>query len=480
MDSWRRHGSFRQRARNSERTTRMLQGHTKQRVAVQTHQAIRDFEDNLRLLQDSADVDDIPLDADPRRRWYHSNSTNRLAVADNGSDSSSVKHRLHRSQSDALVLRNSAANSGPLERQETLHAQRPPSPLHVYDYGGITVRPRSSMNQLRNKMMEPARPKYRQETCGHYFPGPDCRQGPYGQSMQDPILMPPRHWLPSDAPPDRWRGDSGDLRPFTAEGLERSGRPTSPIASPQLSKAEVRHTRTHAGRAKHIEEVLGKRREDTFLEHVRFEQGVYDGRWRDPMLGSMGLPMPLQKDDPACSQHAAWAATLHRQYENDQFDLSSQILHNLEEALQSSRGKLSHLFAYVNQGVPGVLEPAEFLEGLIRLGIVEPGDLTEKDIIEFLSNVDPDFDGRVNLVSLGKTLSGVRAFRNNRLRELEESREAKFEKDVPYGESTPVSHVKIPMVPPSLFVFEQSFGKFRDQQEQLIGLMEKSNKTRLK
>jgi len=173
-------------------------------------------------------------------------------------------------------------------------------------------------------------------------------------------------------------------------------------------------------------------------------------------------------------------STLQRQYENNTFDLSLQILHGIEEALQDIRGKMSHLFTFVNRGVKGVLEPAEFLEGLIRAGVVAQGDLTEKDIIEFLNNVDPHFDGRVNLASLTRTLSGVKAFRDNHSRP-EDRREAEYEKGTePYGKSTPVSNVKIPMPPTSLFVFEQSFKEFTDQQGQLIGIMEADSKTRVK
>ncbi len=55
---------------------------------------------------------------------------------------------------------------------EVLHSYRPPSPLHLHDYGQISVRPRSQQQQLRNKAGQKARPAYRQEFLGVYFPGP--------------------------------------------------------------------------------------------------------------------------------------------------------------------------------------------------------------------------------------------------------------------------------------------------------------------
>mmetsp|Transcript_46257 Transcript_46257/g.83341 ORF Transcript_46257/g.83341 Transcript_46257/m.83341 type:complete len:480 (+) Transcript_46257:103-1542(+) len=469
MDSWRRHGSFRQRKKNAESTTKLLKAASKHKVAIRTHEAIRQFEENLKRVQDAqSGYDDIPFD-DPTHRRYHHITHSKMHNADNASDSSSVQNRMVRTMSDTL------AKGLHLDRHETLHAERPPSPLHMYDYGVISVRPRSHLHQRCEQSGEPARPKYRQEICGHYFPGPDLRQGPYGSSLLDPILLPPRHWEATKSPPHRWAGDPSELRPATADGWDRRERPRSvgsPIGlvSSPSGQAEVKVSRCEKYRARIHADALGKRRDEAFLENVRFEHGVYEGRWKDPLLDSMGLAL-AEPELPV--EHKAWTAKLAEQSEDDDGDLASHILQGIEDAMRIHRGKIPHLFRFVNRGVIGVLQPEEFLEGLQRLEIVEPGRVNHQDIIDVMRKIDPDFDGRVNFPALTKAIAKSKSIRFEAAEKSQE--EIDPEEDVEsmaYGKHAPVASVSIRKVD-SICNFENSFDKFQTQQRQLIALMEK-------
>eukprot|EP00931_Biecheleriopsis_adriatica_P115493 TRINITY_DN91284_c0_g1_i1.p1 TRINITY_DN91284_c0_g1~~TRINITY_DN91284_c0_g1_i1.p1 ORF type:complete len:504 (+),score=80.71 TRINITY_DN91284_c0_g1_i1:46-1512(+) len=480
MDDWRRHGSFRQRAKKSEKITRHLKQVSKAKVAEKIHVALKEFEENLRQIQEGGQAfDDLPLEADAHnRRWHsssHQNSKNQ--PNDNSSDTSSVIHhastRFKRSESDGMLARRSSEQGGHAlpDQTEMRHRQRPPSPLHIYDYGGLTVRPRSRLHQMTKSLGEQGRPKHRQDSCGHYFPGPDCRQGPYGMSLLDPIHMPPRHWDQDRPTPDRFAGDPADLRPVTAEGRDRpksQGCPLSPDSS--MLQKQVKFCRGQQTRDRAIADSLGKRRDEHFLEFWRFEQGVYDGRWRDPMLDSMG--MHLKQDDPPSKQHSAWAAWRAKQDDDQPLDLSSRLLQSLAEALREHRAKLCHLFGYVNRGVPGILEPSEFLEGLQRLRILEPGELTELDLIEVMRNIDPNFDGRVNYQALNKAIVSYKNLIAHRKAEAYDRREVEAYEPENYGTSVPVETVRIDLQPRSRCDFEASFDKFQFQQTQLSTMMD--------
>jgi len=447
--------------------TRLLKAASKHDVAIRTHDAIREFEENLKRVQDAqSGFDDIPFDDGTRRRWHH-HTPSKTQPADNLSDASSVQHRMVRTMSDTL------AKGLHLDRHEALHAERPPSPLHMYDYGGISVRPRSRLHQTLEKAGEPARPKYRQEICGHYFPGPDCRHGPYGSSLLDPILMPPRHWESSNVPPDRWVGDPSDLRPPTADGWDRRERPRSQgmVSSPS-GQAEVKVSRGSQHRERAIAYSLGKRRDEAFLENVRFEHGVYEGRWRDPMLESLGLAL-AEPDLPA--EHQAWTSKLAEQGEEDDGDLALCIIQGLEATMLDRKGKLSHLFRFENRGVMGTLQPSEFLEGLQRLEILEPGHVGCQDIIDAMRKIDPDFDGRINLPALTNAIVKSKSIRRKVQAARAEQDQDEGEEDaelLPYGKHAPVAAVTIAKMD-SICNSQVSFEKFQHQQRQLVEMMEK-------
>lgn len=475
MESWRHAGSFRQRARNAERTTKQLHAISQHKVAVRTHEAIREFEESLRIAQEAAaDVDDLPMDAEAgashAHRWRRPAPTFQQP-RDNGSDSErSVVHRVTRTLSDGALTGATTlhpGHPGSLEEKEALHAQRPPSPVHFYDYGGITLRPRSRLSQRRNKSGGPSRPKYRQGICGFYFPGPDCRQGPYGFSLLDPIHMPPRNWEEGRVPPERWDWDPSAWRPFTAEGHDRPRSSVTFLAQPELAKKpDVRPNRAIQTMSRAVGDTLCKRREEYFLEQVRHEQGVFEARWRDPMLDRVALTP--QEDDSLEQRRTSMLVTARGTSQSVE-DIATRIILGLEAALRENRGKLPHLFRAVNQGVIGVLEPSEFLEGLCRLKILERGELREDDIVEVMIAVDADFDGRINFSFLDRAIANAKQMRKQHSQGLETRLDETRPQTVPtYGKAAPVPIVKVDRIPKSLCNFEMSFDKFRKQQRELL------------
>ncbi|CAE8631333.1 unnamed protein product, partial [Polarella glacialis] len=489
--SWRHAGSFRQRTRNAERTTKQLHAICRHKTSVRTHDAIREFEENLRISQEAAaDVDDLPMDAEASashgHRWRRPAHTFQQAARDTGSDSErsngAFRPSLTRAQSDGTLkgLHRQASscsatwaagapNPASLDEKEAVHSQRPPSPVRFYDYGGLSTRPRSRLSQCRNKSGGDSRPKYRQGICGFYFPGPDCRQGPYGFSMLDPILMPPRNWEQGMVPPERWAGDASEFRPFTAEGREKPrGNVTflaehteTPLLKPEVRSAMYQDTKHRAVTAS-----LAKKRDESYLEQVRYETGVWEGRWRDPMLDKNGLAL---LEDGSAGNQKSTAHSLENVEEVE--GIATRIVLALDQALYEHRGKLGHLFKAVNRGVPGVLEPPEFLEGLLRLRIVDQGELTEENIIEVMSLIDPDFDGRVILDTLNRAIANSRSARKliTQASGLLSSEEARPDsRHATYGKAAPVEMVKVDRMPKSLCNFEMSFEKFRKQQRELL------------
>jgi len=243
------------------------------------------------------------------------------------------------------------------------------------------------------------------------------------------------------------------------------------VSSPS-GQAEVKLSRGSQHRDRAIAYSLGKRRDEAFLENVRFEHGVYEGRWRDPMLESMGLAL-AEPDMPA--EHQAWTSKLAEQDEEDDADLASCIIQGLEAAMLESKGKLSHLFRFENRGVMGTLQPSEFLEGLQRLEIVEPGHVDCQDIIDAMRKIDPDFDGRVNLPALRNAILKSKSLRRKAQAARAEQDEDEGEEDaelMPYGKHTPVAAVSVEKMD-SICNSQRSFAKFQHQQRQLIAMMDK-------
>jgi hypothetical protein len=205
-----------------------------------------------------------------------------------------------------------------------------------------------------------------------------------------------------------------------------------------------------------------KNREEKFLEQVRFENGLFDGRFRDPTLDHKGMP-----EEPPEEQHHWLAAEAEDMDETQQ--VSARILFGLQDCLRARRAKLTSLFWAENSGHPGVLEPEEFLKGLVRLGIVEEGELSLDDIVEAMTTIDPNFDGRVNLPLISRAVAAATKVQSQKLQAsqlLAAQQQAKI--STSYSESLPVEVVTVDKDCRSIFNFERAFEKFKNQQRLLL------------
>lgn len=453
---WRRSGDFKQRERRAERATQRRAVLQRGRVSAQTHDAIEKFEEVLVREQEkqNRDFDDLPPEADAGA-FMRSFGTSPYGATSR--PNSSMSHDdLQRSQSEAQVR-----NTGPIEKDPCM--MRPPSPLSYYDYGCLSVRPRSMFAQHKCKNGESTRAKYRQTSCGFYFPGPQFKQGPYGFSMLDPHLIAPRTWQTKKGePPVRQVNDPGDVRPLETEDI---GKKRNQIDKPKVTE-NVRTTRAHDERARMAFRSVDKNREEKLLEQARFEKGMYEGKWKDPILERAGqLPEegPEEQHDWLFSEKEEMHATQQ---------LASRILFGLQSALRKSCGKISSLFNTENKkfnGTQGVLEPEEFLAGLVRLQVVEDGELTVDAVVEAMTIIDPNFDGRVNLPVISRALTAARKVQGVRTQVAQqEEKQHQAKLSTSYSESLPVEVVKVDRESRSLFNFERSFEKFRNQQRILL------------
>lgn len=475
MDSWRRAGSFRQRVRKTEETTRQCKELARLRAVARVYETIHDFEENLKIARLQESQEDLPIDAEADNQRH---AQSKSAWRDNGSDSSSVI----RSKPFALssTLTSLKSNRLVLDAELRSCVQRPPSPLSFYDYGCISGRPRSVISQRSKKEApEPeatsSRPAWRDGNCGFYFPGPDSKQGPYGFSMLDPHLLPPRNWEPSRAPMEHPANDPGEYRPATTEGILPMSR-TRGVAAVLRSASEAPPRPSTAGQGKprvnncHQQRSLamalavGKKRDEAFLEQAKFERGIFDGVHRqvelDPMVTVAAEWDPIELPARLLGEKVDSGACSHQEL------LAWKILNGLEATQTSRCSKLSHLFTAVNQGVRGVLTPREFIDGLCRIGIATEGELSPRGIIGAMAVIDPDFDGRINLPAVNRAIAAVRAWRVDHVKQA--GKPSKTSSLQIYGRSVPFEVVVMDPQPRSLCTFERSFERFRVQQHELL------------
>jgi hypothetical protein len=315
--------------------------------------------------------------------------------------------------------------------------------------------------QHRQQNGESVRPKHRHTSCGFYSPGPQFKQGPYGFSVVDPCLMPPTVWQGSKSPSHRTAGDAGDMRPLVSEefGHKRS-RKQDPVTSDI-----VRATGGHTRRAQRLFHCLDNKREEAVLEQARFEQGVFEGKWRNPLLDTPHI------DEHPPEQHDWIELSLEEMTPSQQ--TAAYLLFRIERVSYKTRGRLAQLFVDKNGGHPGVLEPEEFISGLIKLRVCQTGELKTPQVISIMSTIDPGFNGRVNLPTLSRavnTARGIRMQREQANDALLKQRQVKL--STSYSESIPVDVIKVDRYESSLLNFNRSFQKFLTQQR---GLLEHHN-----
>mmetsp|Transcript_113627 Transcript_113627/g.321752 ORF Transcript_113627/g.321752 Transcript_113627/m.321752 type:complete len:441 (-) Transcript_113627:209-1531(-) len=402
-------GSFRQRARNSESITRVARDRRQEKVARRTYDAINDFEEVLKAAAEAAaaPVDDLPMDAEAA---HASGSLRRSIARDTASESSSGGGQprpsaLPRALSEPYIQ---PREHDQMDRDHGKRAHRPPSPLAMYDYGGISVRARSVFAQHCKQAGQTVRPSHRETSRGFYFPGAHFKQGPYGFSMLDPIHMPRQGWKNPRDVPTRWAGDPHDIRPPSMDVTDHR---RNVAGRPALSEG-VRSSTAHSLRTKLIAHSLDRRRQEDVLERVRFERGVVEAKWRDPLLDTGGgVP-----EGPG-EQHD-WVRDLGGDL-SDAKQTAARILFGLDAVLRGSRSTLQHLFRAENRGTPGALEVEEFLRGLVKQGVFDEGEIMVSDIMNAMLVIDPLFNGRISYPVLSRAIAAATDARRQQSRALD-------------------------------------------------------------
>eukprot|EP00933_Yihiella_yeosuensis_P015638 TRINITY_DN13582_c1_g1_i1.p1 TRINITY_DN13582_c1_g1~~TRINITY_DN13582_c1_g1_i1.p1 ORF type:complete len:479 (+),score=79.33 TRINITY_DN13582_c1_g1_i1:360-1796(+) len=462
-----REGSFRVRARKSDQLTSKLRELKKQKIAAQTHEALQHFEDSLNAdkVAMSRAFDDIPTEAGGMAKMQR-RSGSHLHHSDMG-------HTRSRSEPTLPAVNLNAAAHHDTEHDP--RTKRPPSPLTFYEYGGISPKSKSRFTQHRHKIGEITRPEFRQTSSGFYFPGAHCKQGSYGDKLLEPCLMPPTGWSPCRTAPDtRWHGDAGDLRPLASQELQvgrnihREG---------QLAPELVRTNVATEAKTRHVHHHINKRREEAVLEQARFENGQYEGCWRDPLLLCAALPEQGGAEDFSWLVKAL--TKLNSNTQDSELDLTPRqwsamgLILRLEEALRRNKARMSDIFAAENHHSPKLqLEPQAFLVGLKRLGLIDAASFTEEHLAEAMGVLDPCYNGRVSLPVLSRCLRAVhRQMYSNFEKTLGRSFHGDRSQDktfVKYGEAVPVDTVRLELQSDSIINFEKLFTKFRSQQKELL------------
>jgi len=452
-------GSFRQRAKCSEEATEAARETRRLKVALQTYETLRQFEEALQRREEamSRAYDDIPAEALPVR-WTHHGSNQSL-----GSHGSAGGRMGHSSSEPALLTATLTHENGTEKDPRRL---RPPSPLHFYDYGCITLKSRSRFLQHRAKLGRD-RP-LRQTGHGFFIPGPHFKQGTYGDKLLDPCLMPQLCWAPAVQGCDSRRGpDALDLRPLSTPDLQVGRRkPVQGEPVPESVRGNVAYER----RAKRNNEAIWKRRSEALTEQRRFENGVFQGTWRDPLLDA-----PSHACEPGPEEDFSWLPGALQQTlagkSEEELGLSPAkvnaflLLIHLADAVKKEKTLLSKIFRAENKGPPRQLEVAEFRRGLGRVGILYEVDLSQEGLCEALMEIDPTFDGRVHLPVLDRAIKVVEATA------FECRKNMKSEQDhfvLAYGETAPVRAVQIPNLADSINNFRKAFSSFRKQQQDLL------------
>jgi len=396
---------------------------------------------------------------------------------DNASDASSVEEEKTWTRS---VSESALRSKKPMRTQigvtsidDEKNAKRPPSPLAFYDYGVINhPKPKSAWAQQREHVGHPTRlPERAATSCGFYFPGPDFKQGPYGAHMLDPILMPPRCWEPSREAPDKYvdHTRTNEARPANTSDTVFQRRDFA--ARPASAKC-VRSTCAHSMKSQHINANLEHERENANLEKLLFENGTCEGKWHDPRLDPKKTHAPW-KHPPALDHPVgdhSWIARAGNEAEN----LASSIVFGIRRALQENHSTLPRLFHAFTHGqkalAQGVLRVEDFMEGLVRLHVLDTVEVARKVLMDAMSVIDPMFDGYVYFPALREALRAADAFKRQERDASTASATCngrRADTTTLYSESLPVDAVKV-HERKSLWDFERTAAKFRNQQMELL------------
>lgn len=430
-------GTFRQRASRSEAAAEAERDSRRLKVALQTFETLKQFEDTLQA-QARSFYDEIPMEALPTR-WTHHGSFQGTSMG--------------RSMASEPNLHTTMLTHDGTEKD--LRQLQPPSPLNFHDYSSISLKPRSKQLQHRLKLGK----------FGKKVPtGPQhFKHGPNGDKMQDPCLMAPMCWTPMLQPcSTRPRPDVLDFRPLStpilAAELSRQNEPIPGVPS------KVRGNVTSAQRARAHGEAMMKRCREDFTEQTRYENGLL-GTWRDPLEGMPGLATPDFGWLPgALEDLLAGKSEEELGLKPPQLNAFLLLIH-LDHAVRQGKTYLSKIFNAENKSRRKELEIGEFYRGLKRIHVIDALDLSEAKLAEALWELDKGFDGRVYLPILDRALK-VLASTGVYSRKTPPTEEEYG--PFAYGETSPVRSIDIPMEADSINNFRKAFKCFRDQQNELL------------
>lgn len=470
-----RNASNQERALRSQRMSHLHQQQRQKEVRAKTYDMLRSFDQHVKSFHKTfarADVDDLPLNATAQTMRSTSHSHFQHDHQDANSDSSDSPRSpghgarmLRKSSSEAYMGHH---DDHELDHDDKARVRRPPSPLSHYDYGAVNLRPRSAVAQKRCPARENATTNRHKASVGMYFPGPDHKQGPYGFSMQDPILMPQRCWEPKRGP-QRCNQQANDVRPRHQKAAPNDAKVVQSHVSKPTCPELVRNTRGHDAKSQHVARYLDRLHDENVLEHVRHEEGTFEGRWCHPVKHRSATHL---HDGPL--GHFDWME--QELSESDEAELlASRILAGITRTLQEEHTTVSRLFKPVNRACQGVLEMEEFMEGLTRMHIIEYEDVTSLKLLsDVVSLLDPDFDGRVTFPALARAVQAAQQVQTKHAK----ATNATLKKQVitakaggPYGHGEkiiPVEVVKVDMNSKSKFDFIRSRDEFLQQQKDLL------------
>jgi len=512
----------------SQKITQLVHMQHRKVTAARTHEQLKDFEENLRQFQGPrAEVvleDDMPLGADAKAVQASEKTETTVIFPDNVSTDSDSPRNM--TQSQKMLSRTSVIPALDTQLLDTdtddhMHARRPPSPLAHYDYGNISLKPRSILSQQQQPQrptsaQRPPRPSSAQKSLqqctggsgtmkigfgssvasqarptsaqarrsssaggSFYFPGPDYRQGPYGFSMQDPILMPTRNWEPKRAP-DRSDQHANNQRPRNHKGTGNDGGVKQSCQSKPTVPTGIRSTRGQDLKLQRVFQTLDKEQVEAGFEQQRYEEGNFGGKWAHPLNCRHSNFISDNIEN-----HPVNILMDRSLEDSDEVALlASRILSGLTNALQTRHSTLQRLFWAVNGGTPGVLDLEEFIDGLVRLQILEGAEVvTLKVLSEAMSLIDPCFDGRVNYPALTRAITHAQGVQRGGMwtttlnlpgsikpatnRAGDGCRGPTVDVCTRYGSELPAEHVTVTNSK-SVYDFSKTMEKFRKQQASLL------------
>jgi len=279
--------------------------------------------------------------------------------------------------------------------------------------------------------------------------------------------MPPMHWEKGRVPnPSNQRAN--EQRPRNTKGFGNDGGIKQAFGSKPTVPTGIRTTRGQDLKLERVFQNLDNAREEAGLEQARYEEGNFEGRWCHPIVCRRSNYI---KEGPVQHPAGNW---MEQDLENSSPAalLASRILSGLTHELQARHSTLPRLFNAVNVGAPGVLELGEFMDGLVRLRILDGRDeaITLKLFSEAMSYIDPDYDGRVNYPALKRAITDAQQVqRTERQAQAAADHQVKaVGLDHSYGTRVHVEVVNVDKKSKSVFDFNRSMDMFRKQQAVLL------------